>query len=56
MNESIVSLAGRINETFQESKAMAEGVQQKAAAAVAKAVECGRLMLEQKERLQIPLK
>lgn len=52
MSESIVGHAARINETYAESKALAEGTQQQAAAAVAKAVECGRLMLEQKEILQ----
>lgn len=52
MSESIVSLAPRINEAYAESKVLAEGVQQQAAAAVAKAVECGNLMLEQKELLQ----
>jgi hypothetical protein len=52
MTEEIVSLAARINETFAESQALADGVREHATAAVAKAVECGRLMLEQKEALQ----
>lgn len=51
MNEITVNLAEKINRAFQESVALAKEVSGQAAVAIEKAVECGRLMLEQKEAL-----
>lgn len=53
MSDTIMeNLASRINETYAEAAALAADAKDKTVAAVEKALECGRLMLQQKEALQ----
>jgi len=52
MSDITDNLAGRINETYTEAAALAADAKNKTVAAVEKALECGRLMLEQKQTLQ----
>jgi len=52
MNAIIESLAPQINLTYAEAATLSANAKDQATAAVEKALECGRLMLKQKESLQ----
>lgn len=52
MNEIVENLADQINRAHTEALALASGAKEQIASAVARAVECGQLMLQQKEALQ----
>jgi hypothetical protein len=52
MNEITENLADKINAAFAEATTLAADAKDKTVAAVEKALECGRLMLAQKQTLQ----
>jgi len=52
MSDIIENLAERINRAYAESTVLASDAKEKTVAAVEKALECGKLMVQQKELLQ----